>query len=347
MAVALREGLEVKIITNGFNVIPKLEPSALDPNVKALVFYIEDTGVHEGTTVMVNCTVDELEQAKASFAVLSGVDQEAVKKNTIVDGVKNTVFVNGVKVTEYDSIFSYNFTNADLMNRDRTTADITKVKKEVAKLLTMTKDSSIAAVVLDNIVGNDKLLESQAGISGWGCYQDVWKSAIPLAFGTDKLAIATGRDSDTQARYKRYTLLTGIPSGWRYFFNTILEIPYSDELTSVVEPVVRKHVKPKGDESVNLGWAKRLIKLYYGDYGTVKISEKVIDEFNNECNGLYDSKNDVTWLKRSILDDKEKTFKVLLHETVHRLTGADDNTEDFTRGLEHAAWMILTRGKGE
>ena len=104
--------------------------------------------------------------------------------------------------------------------------------------------------------------------------------------------------------------------------------------------------KRQSEESATLGWAKRLIKIYYGDYGTVRISETVHDSYGNEVWGLYDRGTDTTWIKRSLLESKEETFKTLLHETIHRVSGAEDNTAEFTNEWERACWLILTKGKG-
>ena len=79
----------------------------------------------------------------------------------------------------------------------------------------------------------------------------------------------------------------------------------------------------------------------------MKVSETLVDEHGNPCLGLYDRDKDETWLKREILSNKEELFKTLLHETIHRETGARDNTEEFTRGWENACWGIMNRGKNK
>jgi hypothetical protein len=347
MAVALRCGLNVMVTTNGFTVIPKLEPSTLDPNVRVLVFYIEDHDDYShGTTFKINCSKEVLEEAKSYFAVLNGVQFESVSQDGIIEGVDNTVFVNGVKITEIPSIFSYNFTGSELMNRDRSSIDMNRVKSYVRMVLSDVKDIKVAETVIKGIMKNDNLLESQSGIMEYAADEVTWKTAVQNVFG-DKIALGTGGESDTQARYRRFKVLTNIPSAWRFFFSNRLGIPYTSDLQQLAQKVKRVHRKPSKEESANLGWAKRLISMYYGDYGTVRISEDLRDQYGNKCWGLYDGREDVIWLDKSILSSKEKTFKVLLHETIHRVTGASDNTEAFTEAWEHACWMILTRGKGE
>lgn len=343
MAVARRCGISCRVDTNGFTVIPELEPSSLDPDVKSLVFYISDNKNTDGTTFTIGCSKEVLEEAKTYFAVLQGLDIERTKKANIMEDFKG-IYANGVKITETPALFGYNFTNTELINRDRSTVDMDKLRSDTRQLLSRIDDEATATKVLKSIMKDDGLLESQAGLQ-YPENRTVWQSAVRKLYG-NKIALATGTDSDTKARYKKFTVITGVPRAWRFFFETGLGIRRSDELRETTV-ATNKHKKATPEENKNLGWAKRLIKMYYADYGKVKVSEELVDGFNNPCVGLYDHATDVIWLKRSILKDKEELFTTLLHEVIHKVTGASDNTEEFTRGWEKACWMILTRGKGE
>jgi len=349
MAVARRLGMECEILTNGMFIKPELEPSSLDPELNALVFYIEDVEWNQGTEFRIRCTEEILEKAKTYFAVLEGIDEELVKVDSILDDYENVVYVNGVMITETPTVFGYNFTDPELMNRDRTSINHNKLKDSVKKMILELKSQHLIEALLQGLVADDTTVEAQLPANYYYPYydvKDVWKKAGQAVFGT-QVAIATGTDSDAQARYRRYKLLTTVPSNWKQFFSDILGIKPSDQIEGLVDKPKNKHTKPTAEENGNLGWAKRLIKLYYGDYGTVRVSDKVVDEHGNDhWAGLYVPKDDLTWLRRDILSSKELTFKVLLHETIHRITGAQDNTDRFTKEWEHATWMVLTRGKG-
>jgi hypothetical protein len=201
--------------------------------------------------------------------------------------------------------------------------------------------SGMIKAIIQAGMKDDTILEAQCKPQNI----QAWKVAIAHTYGT-KVAIHSTIESDTQAKYRGFKIITP-PSAWESFLVWSVDIPYASDIAKQAKASSRTHRKPSADESHNLGWAKRLIKLYYADYGTVKVAEDLHDEYGNKCDGLYDRKTGVTWLEKDILDNKEKTFKTLLHETVHRETGARDNTEEFTAGWEHASWMILTRGKGE
>lgn len=347
MAVAVRCGKDVEILTNGFSVTPMLEPSSIDPEVKSLVFYISDNDLNNGTVFSVECDEKTLEEAKTYFAVLDGVDPQLVSGDNILDDYENCVYINGVLVSEMSTVFGYNFTNPDLMNRDRTSINTEKLKTEVRLMLLRLKSSSRIEEILKKVVEDNNSVESQLYMDFYdpetaGGSIVAWKMAASLVFGS-KVAMASGTDSDTKARYHKFKLLTNVPSGWRWFFSNVLGIKPSNQLEELIDRPKNKHVKPVAEENGNLGWAKRIVKMYYGDYGTVRVSEEVVDQFGNPCKGLYERKTDITWLKRELLSSREETFKTLLHETIHRVSGAEDNTAYFTQQWEQACWNIFNR----
>jgi len=346
MLVALRKGREVFIETNGFTLHPALEPSDIDPEVNVLTYYLEDNDVHKGTTIYMECTPEELALATQSFAVLSGVGQELLSTDSILPQNSGQVFVNGVLITSLDSIFGYNFTNSNIKNRDRNMVDLSKVREAVNGLLAHTEDAELARAVIKGIMVNPTSLEAEAGVSSWRCPSvEIWRTAIRLELG-DKLSLATGTETDTQARYHRYKVLVNVPSAWKNLFLTV-GVPYTNDLHELAQATKNFHRKPNSEQATMLGWCKRLCKLYVGDYGTVKVSEHVYDEHGNECNGLYERKTDTVWLRASLLLSKEECWKTLVHETIHRMTGAEDNTPEFTKAWENATWGILMRGKSE
>ena len=343
MLAARREGAECWIETNGFTVRAELEPSSIDPTVDAFVLYVEENEVITGTTAYIECSEEMLEEAKKYFAVLQGLEPERTKSDSLLTDFEG-IYANGVKITDTPSVYGYNFTNTELINRDRSTVDMEKLKTSTRVVLGQVENEEVITEIVKGINTDDSLLESQSGLYG-STATSVWRRVIKKLFG-DKVALATGGESDTQARYRRFKVLTNLPKAWEYFFQNDLNIHPSNQLreTTIAN---NKHKKATPEENSNLGWAKRLVKLYYADYGTVKVSEMVTDSFGNECYGLYDRTEDVTWIKRELLSNKKELFKTLLHETIHRETGASDNTEAFTRGWEEACWGILQRGKNK
>lgn len=343
MAVACRCKMACKVHTNGFTVSPSLEPSSLDKDVRVLVFHINDNDYNDGTQFVIECEKEVLEKAKTYFAVLQGLEVEKTKMDTILPDFKG-VFANGVKITDTPALYGYNFTNAELINRDRSTVDMNKLKQHVNRTLCSIEDEEILTEVIKNVVQDDTLLEAQAGMDFSIADKSVWQSIKEKVFGK-KVVMATGDASDTAARYKKFSVLTNVPKSWKWFFESKMSILPSNRVDELMDKPKNIHKKASANENQTLGWAKRLVGMYYGDYGTVRVSETVYDSHGNERAGIYEKSTDTIWLKRSVLSSKEMTFKVLLHETIHRITGADDNTEAFTRGWEDACWGILNKGR--
>lgn len=349
MCVGLRMGMSITLITNGFTVIPTLEPSAICPDINALILNVEDNDNTSGTQVIISSesiTKDLVEDAIKTFAILDGITIDNVKKDIILTDRSNCIYVNGVKICDMKSIYGYNFIDATLINRDRTSVNTDKVKQFVAGQLSGISDIEMCKKVITEVLKNDTLLESQSGISESFADRGLWKRALVEMFG-EKIALSTGGESDNQARYRKYNLLTNVPVKWSIFFKWYLDIPESSNIELPVSMGLVYSKSKDKEETSNLGWVKRMITLNVGDYGTIKTTANLHDNHRNKCSGLYDPQTDTIWIDLDILSDKRELFTVVLHEVVHRLTGALDNTTYFTRGWEEACWLILNKGKGK
>lgn len=341
MMVAKRLNKHCSLQTNGFTVYPELEPSSIDPDVRILVFHVEDHDLNSGTVATIECTEEELDKAKSHFAILKGISPDITKKVAIIDDAMNSIFVNGVLVSEQPSVLAYNFINENIMNRDRTTVDMNLLKREVRDLVCGLSDQDQICTIIKGIMGDGTTIEAQAGMY-YFVYPEAWKAAFERLFG-NKVALATGTESDTKARYHGFKTLNSIPHNWHSALSQC-DIHPTSSIPECQDKPKMVHRKPTGIHSENLAWAKRLIKMYYSDYGTVKVADQVYDQYGEEVNGLHDYSTDTTWISRHMLDTKESTFKVLLHETAHRRSHASDCTAFFERELEYAAYCILTRG---
>jgi hypothetical protein len=210
MAVARRAGLECFVQTNGFSVKPELEPSSLDSTVDALVFYIEDNVYNNGTTFTIECNENVFKEAKKSFAVLNGVEEELVKENSVLSDEGGSIYVNGVLVYKYPSVFNYNFTDAKLMNRDRSTVDINMVRGSVSGVMKHMTSGMIKAIIQAGMK-DDTVLEAQCTPQN----TSAWKTAMAHIYGS-KVAIHTMPESDTQAKYRGFKIISP-PKMWESF----------------------------------------------------------------------------------------------------------------------------------
>lgn len=345
MLVATRLGNDCHIQTNGFTVVPVIESSTLQKEVDVLKFSITDTSNHGGTVVKVKCDENDLYGAMEDFLSLSEYvsPEELTSPEAIIRSphLSGSIYVNGVQTTHNKYYWGYNLNDRSIMNRDRSSIDYPKANRLISKLLhTTTHQDKVE--FFEKVLFSEYLESTFAPTIEDEATNKKWVKAFKEVFG-NKVVLGDGSRLDEQARYRNYKVLSNVPYSWR---NYLLYIGIPTSVTILEkEPLKRTHRKPDKESSANLGWAKRLIKLYYGDYGTVRISDNLVDTHGNKCAGLYDSSTDVTWLNASILHSKKDTFTTLLHETIHRLTGANDNTAEFTQAWEDASFAILMRGK--
>ncbi|AYP68649.1 hypothetical protein EalM132_00137 [Exiguobacterium phage vB_EalM-132] len=345
MLVATRLGNECTIQTNGFNVVPVIEGSTLEQGVDVLKFSIRDTDTNEGTIVKIKCDEQDLYSAMEGFLSLNEYAEkdELSTPQSILRSphLSGNLYVNGVLVTYDKYYWGYNLNNREIMNRDRSSVNYSEANKIIGNLLhTTTHEEKVE--FFKKVLFSEYLEATFAPSAGVESDNKKWIKAFKEVFG-NKVVLGDGSHLDEQARYRKYNVVANVPYIWRSYL-LYIGIPTSVTILEK-EPLKRTHRKPSKEASATLGWAKRLIKLYYADYGTVRIAENLIDSHGNACDGLYDRENDVTWLNANVLHSKKETFTTLLHETIHRVTGANDNTEAFTRAWEDASFAILMRGK--
>ena len=99
------------------------------------------------------------------------------------------------------------------------------------------------------------------------------------------------------------------------------------------------------EERSNLKIAKRLVEKYYNPVGEVIIMEDLTGMVNAArgltINGACELKTGKIYLRREILSNLHQTLHTLLHEAVHKYTGADDCTAAFERALTEVSVNII------
>ena len=99
------------------------------------------------------------------------------------------------------------------------------------------------------------------------------------------------------------------------------------------------------EERNNLKIARKLVERYYNSVGEVVIMENLDGVVNaargSKVNGAYELRTGKIYLRRGILNDLRQTLHTLLHEAVHKYTGADDCTAAFERALTGVSVNII------
>jgi len=348
LLVAARNNLECRIETVGYTVEAKIEKGILGGEV--MVMYLHDNKKTQGTEFIIECDEYMFKQALESFAVFNDIPIDSIKESCILPKHPNRVYVSGVLISEPVSLWGYNITDKSLINRDRSTVDHEALVDHIKKLLTHIKKPALAEVLISAIVisKRDLIIECQAcPSSDPDHYTDeqvkMWQTAFRKVVGK-KVCLSGYGDDDTLARYSGFQVLSNINSSWRDFLNCILEVPYSYAIAqkAAKKKYKRKPVKLVSEEKSMLTKYQEVILSFYADCKKIKVAEDLHDDYENKCNGLHDPNNDMIWLDRSILSSEEELFKTLLHETIHKKTGARDNCTSFTNGWEDACWKLYS-----
>lgn len=335
--------------TVGFSVEGAIEEGVLGPDV--FVMYITPNKKRRGTEFIMQCTEEEFKEACKSFAVLNGVPQANVVAETLLPDKPNKVYVAGVLVSEPNSLWGYNLMDKSLINRDRTTVDHDLLVSKANGVLTNITKSALAEQLLRAVTDDQgkELLEVTACMDVDVLRyaerrKKMWKAAARKVLGP-KLCIATGDDHDTTARYKGFTILTGLDYKWRWFFDCVLNIPYSRDIARVAKKPKRKVLRLTLEEKKMLGRLKRDVKAFYADCGKVKVADDLMSDFNLPIWGQYDPSADVIWINHEAFEDEEGLFKTLLHETNHRESKASDNSVQFTAAWEEICWKLYNSNR--
>jgi hypothetical protein len=415
-AVLLRNGIEIEVQTNNFKVVPSLEPSSLDPNVRVLWYNIENNWIKGGTTVIIRgIEKEDLEKARSFFYLLNDnfktvnnvekVDDRVIE--TIMEEVKNQylnvdpqvlesevlevideinqervekvektnkkqsfrslkqntsqncilgiaenglgkIYINGVLIQEIPALFDYNFIEVDLMNRDRSSLDNSKLKGAIRRVVNELKNKKYIEILLRNAIEENETIENNIKFYSSdikNCGNDkIWRK-VKNQIWTKKVCIHGNNDG--QADYRGFEIIE-VGYEWIDIFTNVLGIKISDNISELAKKIKREVVKLKElteIERKNLNWSKKMINTYYADLWKIKIVDNLIDQYEERALGLCDYSNQIIWIDRDILTKKERCFEVLVHETAHKESEASDKTVEFERELARAAWKFANREK--
>jgi len=332
--VFARNKREFRVVTKGFEYSAKIEKDN-EFNANLLVFYFKKSKKREGTDVSFLASEKELAITKALFLAYNKKYEE------IIQGVFKPggyVFVNGVQIEKINSLFSYNLANAkNHLSRDRKTLSVEVVKTEVAQLI---GNSSSKRLIEDFFKLDFRHFESQLTINIMPWPEPAWRDVIKKLY--PKHCFASHTDYDLAAKDRGYTLLSNLP----HAITNILQqmgFPHSMQVATIKgdEKIVKergslKSLSPEGQKK----W-KQVLKVFkklYGGDATKKI--EIVKTFNEDVLtagvvGLYNRTNDTVYVLQKIIEHNSdyNILGVLIHEQVHRMSGATDRSREFENAL--------------
>lgn len=358
----VRNERKVWIQTNGMVITPVIKRSA-NFETDTLHFKISELTPRlaarlKGTHVRIQCSEQELNQGQAYFVQLStgkigsDVAFEWLDKDHIsLPGGR--VYVKGSMVgTIKNAKFSYHLDGPEaksVVNRDRNTINMNLVEAMVAGIISGTSSTQVMRTVLEDMVTETVYWESTLSLNGeWGGKPQVWRRVWNELAGED-VVISGEYSQDREASYRGYKL---VKAGWRQSnFLQSFGVYTSGQMLAVIA----SKSKPRlGKISVSdlpeaelktYRYVKRMVKKYYRDPGKVVVVES-LEAFSNNAvsfGGMYDPDKSIIYVTLKTLAGRRWALHVVLHETVHKVSGADDLTEEFERALLEVAVNMIER----
>ena len=363
LLVLARECRKVEIWSNGTIIRPTIERSDLY-GTEVMVLNIQPmqpchAKTHQGTTIRFLCSKDELEAAKSYFECFlskkSGFKWIEKGKKGKISLPGGYIYINGARVGKIsDSLFSYHLyekETGDIGNRDREVIDQEKVEPYIRKILTETSSLTVMRKVIKALIDEEYSWEIKIGISSWMVSvknRSLWKRAFYEIVGTKDVVLSSCRiDDNTRADYLGYKVVDIPSNDWWDLLNSV-GIKTAAEIATEDGKKSSKRIAIKDltdEERNNLKIARKLVEKYYNPVGEVIIMEDLTGIVNAarglRINGAYEPRTDKIYLRREILSNLDQTLHTLLHEAVHKYTGADDCTAAFERALTEVSVNII------
>lgn len=161
LSVCAREGRKIAIKSVGFTVTAEFEHHHL-LGERSLTLIVERNRRRAGTVVEIECERSEFEQAKGLFLAVVHNRMKPLDTNVYLPG--GDLFVVGLRTTQLNLAFSYNLTNKDLTNRDRTIIDLKKAEEEIREIISSTRSETLVKAFLENALTNPDALEYRLDI---------------------------------------------------------------------------------------------------------------------------------------------------------------------------------------
>lgn len=335
-----------KIETQNMVYEAKIEKS-IQYNTKVLVFNVVKLDrKREGTKITIEVNEEELKCAKDNFLIYS--DMEIKGLNIYNPGKK--VFVNGVFICDLNSIFSYNLKDTqDLLNRDRNSiVDMDELKNQIKyKIEFLDNKDVIKTLFLDK---NKNNLEHSLDIIIPQVTKFLWTQVMNDVF--KKCCIPMNNEYDVLAKDEGYTLLADI-SDMQKRILLQLGMEYSKNIVSNSHDNAKKIISEKDltmDQILRWNKAKKIFGKIYGE--EIKYF-KIVSDFESNLNtisdektlGMYIQGEDTLYILLNLLNQEEFKFSDLLgtmvHEYLHKKSGASDRTREFENALTHEIGMLL------
>lgn len=356
LLVLAREKRKVEIQTQNQVIQPEI---LHDPHFDTEILALDvepSKQAFQGTTIRVKCSQGELDAAKAYFVEFADKNQFSWVEKDKISTPGGFLYLNGTRIGRIpNAIFSYHLNGkwSNLGNRDREVINMHVVRPAIKEILSTTKSTQVISTVLKKLLEktSEDWEEIWTGIDYYSippAQRKVWKKTF-LELCGDKAVLEYGDYAiNLGVKELGYNVVYISSYSWRAAL-ALLGIPRSIDVK--INQSAKSTKVPVNqwteEETKNFRTARRLIKKHYHDPEKVTVVTEIkgLAAHDEDVKGMYDGAKDRIYLKRDVLSSLEDTLNTMLHETVHKYSGADDNTRAFEDAiLSVAVGMMLKKG---
>jgi hypothetical protein len=352
-----RENRFIEVRSKDYRLTPLIKESEF--GTETLFFEVEELGSYvQGTIIRFRCSQEELNEGKSYFPTEFKVSSEHRVSWVLKDKISlpgGRVFVNGSLVTTLENaLFSYHLWGEKakgISNRDRTIVD----------------HDSLVSLVRDTITSEEDIPVQwfQKILEGLDSERDIWESNVPphtfkenLGKAFDKVFGPKAAVSGGSAHHDQLVARLGfkpvyIPDwNWRWLLLnsspllTVAAIVREKPLSTMVDIIPED--KLSTEEQERLHQAIDLVEKYFhSPVRPLKVVKTLDEVVGSGVNGVYNTGEDTIYIAYKELWGLEKVVETVLHETVHKATGAADLTPRFQKAQDTLSAGLLLELAGE
>uniref|UniRef100_A0A6M3LND6 ATP-binding protein n=1 Tax=viral metagenome TaxID=1070528 RepID=A0A6M3LND6_9ZZZZ len=342
--VLARENRQIYILSGGKKFVFSMQFDDTWQD-KLLTIDVEDVGSDEtdiGTTVYLECSEEEIEEARSMFLKLnpqSVIDKDSDGTYEIIPDQPGIIWVGGLAVTKIDALYGYNFFDKALVNRDRAAINISSIKNAIGRALSTTMNREVIATLLRTAKSkaDDGKSPSEFEVT-FTPRSGTWRKVIKEEFGTKVCLSSRNPAIDLAAMEKNWTVLA-FPWSFAYALRYLL--PAAGSVIKDNHKIVPLSRLSATDKKFFLE-GKSIAEEIAGEAGLKTYPVKIFVDmekknearlFNFNQTGYYLNGVAGVALESVKEHDLPKFVGTLLHEYTHGSCGHDDNSRDFENDL--------------
>jgi hypothetical protein len=341
--VLAREGRKIVIRTKDIVLSPTIVHSSTF-GIDVLAYYKEiNSPATVGTDILVECSEEELDEAKSFFARFTPLHWLVKDKLSTPGG---RLYVNGAIVAELpDALFSYHVKRSEsgiICNRDRTVVSMTAAETVVSDYILEEMAPKEIRSLLDT-VAHDTVSVFESKCEFYNRYtisferHIIIKEAFEAIFGTRTL-IGTGNDDEIIAKYLGYDI-----EYFRYGWARLLASVGIQSSNDVINDLRYTQIEDLTEENKSLvERAKNKVQnLFHEELPRIIIVDKIINGGSRNIKAMYDGGDNTVVLARQILEDPESILPCILHEAAHWASNSVDLTSEFENMLTRMCGVLM------